>query len=116
MGDALLETLEAFCSTARIERYRTAAVDDLDAATLYLWNIQLTEAMFPTVAVLEIALRNAVHTALTRREGTAYWFPSVIHPQALAKFRQVEADIHRRSGRGISPEKLVSELSFGFWT
>lgn len=111
-------------SSERLERYRTLpTTNDLDTITNYLWNIALSEALYPTLHGLEIALRNAIQTAATDIHGTAYWFdqPIAINPKGSPDSRQRD---FVRAARGkvakrkvqVTAGRIVAELNFGFWT
>ncbi len=48
-------------SPARYQRYRAAARGDTArAARLYMWNCDLSAAYWPSIAFVEVAIRNAI--------------------------------------------------------
>ena len=108
-------TIERIVSSARFQRYRTGAPTELDAVARYLWNIQLAESLIPSVAVLEIVLRNAVHRVLTDHAGTEFWFESILHQQTYDNIVQLIGTLTRRSGHPPGVDKIISEITFGFW-
>jgi hypothetical protein len=119
----LVAMLEAIVSPPRLKRYRDAGKSDLETITNYLWNIQLAEALLPSIAMLEVCLRNTVHQTLTAHSGTEYWFRGLLHP---ARWPAVEKEIAALSGVSTMPPialpqvlppagKIIAQLTFGFW-
>lgn len=82
----------------------------------YLWNMALAEALYIPVNTVEIALRNALHSTLSHHFGTPSWYDR----QGLLEPTQVR-DVHRAKsrirdyGNTLTPDRVVSELTFGFW-
>ena len=70
MIQAYIAELEQGVSTPRLASYRPQGGSDLDMTIHYLWNVVLSEALFPSFAALEVTLRNSIHHALTAREGS----------------------------------------------
>ncbi|WP_320534442.1 hypothetical protein [Robbsia andropogonis] len=116
------DDLELCFSPARLSRYKTAYKVDVDKAILaYPHNLQLAESLLPCLKVLEISLRNNVHARLKTKYGADAWWSteewlrdgsftfqnSEIAAAKAALARRIEVQ---------SPDKIVAELSFGFWT
>lgn len=113
----LFQELEQPFSRERLGSYFQASGSERAALINYFWNIQLCEALYPTLDALEVALRNAIHAAATVRYGTEYWFDQ---PTVL-RFRQPDAvqaarDELQRNNAPQNAGRIVAELSFGFWT
>jgi len=112
----IVTDLQASFSQARLEAYRQPGGTDLDMVVNYLWNIDLAEAILPSLHVFEIGLRNAIHNALTVSEGTDMWFfkEGLLKPAELKDFVEAYDRVYKKpqpiSGR------IVSQLMFGFWT
>lgn len=102
-------------SQVRLEAYRPAGGDDLAMLTNYFWNIDLAEALVPSLHAVELALRNSVHVALTNRYGTDMWFYEQGHlePGQLSQFANALREIGKKSPPRAG--RLVAELTFGFW-
>lgn len=105
----------AFVSQDRLAPYMHAANNDQGWAwDLYVWNRDLSVAFLADIAILEVALRNALSDQLTAVFGTT-WYATEMGidfrcQSALAKaWRDLPA--HRQK-----PGWLVSQLMFGFWT
>lgn len=118
MDAQLVSNLERIVSAPRLQRYRDASLTDLDTAVLYCWNVQLGEALMPSIAVFEVTLRNAVHNTLTNHTGTEWWFKTILqkdHKAALDNIFKIISDSMRRTGHPPTIGKLISEITFGFW-
>jgi len=115
----LFVALQRVLSNDRIDGYRQSRSDtSLDLLERYFWNTTLSEALYPTLQALEIALRNNIHQAASQLYRTPNWLtqqPSILyHPEQV----QVTASVSRlqRSVKPITPGRIVAELNFGFWT
>lgn len=115
MDAALVASIEKIVSAPRLQRYRRAATSDLDIAILYCWNIQLGEAILPSLAMLEVALRNSVHDVLTKHVGTEWWFKTVLNSPSYDNVLKVIGDLTKRQGHPPTTAKVISEITFGFW-
>ena len=101
-------------SQERLEKYRPAGGGDLEMLTNYFWNINLAEALIPCMHIVEIALRNTLHTTLSDHFSNDMWFYEDqvwkpinfgISPMLLPRLQKAQALVGR----------IVAELSFGFW-
>lgn len=82
----------------------------------YAWNVRLCEALYPSLQKLEVALRNAVHNELaTARSPTWYAEPGILNSEGSRAVQEVVGKL-KRNKKPVSPENIVADLSFGFWT
>jgi hypothetical protein len=125
---------EYFFSAVRLSRYLAACGNDqTKAIKLYKANIQLSQALYPIISILEVALRNGIdrqmhlHLAdvnwlLTKRNDFAnhpqltYKDKFGVHPDHFFtdKLKQAEDKLRFRKAP-ILHGKLLAELTFGFW-
>lgn len=115
-------TLDETFSPHRLQSYLTAAAGDEDLArALYVWNRDLSAAFLADIAILEVALRNAINNALTFVWGER-WFETgpVLDNRCtgqLVKAWERIPNRHRRNRDDSAlPGRVVSNLMFGFWT
>lgn len=54
-----------------------------DALARYLWNVALSQALYPTLGALAVGLRNNLHDELAAQYGPS-WFtrPGLLRPRA----------------------------------
>jgi hypothetical protein len=110
--------LRAALSSSRFEAYRTnPGDDDIECLKRYVWNVALSEALYPTLQYLEIALRNGIHQAATTHFGTEYWFdvPTLITDPTTLKIISGAKGNLTKAGKPIEAGRVVAELHFGFW-
>lgn len=117
--------LQKHLSTPRISRYlHESGQDQALALRRYRTNVELSEALFPALNAVEIALRNAVHAHLSEQFGRPDWWVaknSIVGTRARpgAFFKSQEKINHakselRKRREATSPDKIVCELTFGF--
>ncbi|MBX3069193.1 MAG: hypothetical protein KF883_01695 [Thermomicrobiales bacterium] len=83
----------------------------------YYWNMALSEALYPALATLEIALRNTIHDTFTdQQNGNDFWFKVILEPSQLREYAGTHAHLIRNGVTSPPAGKIVAELSFGFWT
>lgn len=105
-------------SPPRLAKYRPPGGADLDTAVNYLWNMTLAEALYPSLAAVEIGLRNAIHTALSTRYGTDHWFRHHDFVSNRNLGRELNRALATLGGRVAQPTagQIVAELHFFYWT
>jgi hypothetical protein len=114
--DDQLAALQKTLSAERMQPYMLLANNDRRLALkLYEWNTALSESFYGLLQGLEIALRNAMHSAMCEAYGRADWYDvcplSVGHKEMIRKAQErIIAD-----KKHLIPGKVVSELTFGFW-
>lgn len=112
--------LERHFSPARLGRYRTAQSGDIEkAASDYTHNLLLAEAMMPMLNVLEISLRNSINARLSAFYGRADWWGEWVgNPDFSRLNKQINNAKDGLKGRREqqTPDKVLAELTFGFWS
>ncbi|WP_420030783.1 hypothetical protein ACN429_25820 (plasmid) [Pseudomonas oryzihabitans] len=111
--------LERHFSAARLRRYLVArAGDEALAAADYSANLRLAEAMMPMLNTLEIALRNGINAKLTeryqRQDWWAEWRKNPLFTRQLISIKSAVDMLGRRNEDPL-PDKVLAELTFGFW-
>jgi hypothetical protein len=75
--------------------------------------------MVPMLNVLEIALRNGIHARLSHLYGRTDWWEAWINDPAFAwqnrEIANAKTKLQRRH-EPQSPDKVLAELTFGFWS
>lgn len=111
-------SLNRLISAERLESYRADGVDLETAWSRYLWNMRLGEALFPTLQLVEVGLRNSMHHAFVDRFGREDWFNDYqfkLRNPERDKLQAAKDDLLALK-RKYSAGAVVAELSFGFWT
>ena len=108
--DEILEII----TPVRLESY--GGVKDLKN---YIYNIQLSEAFYPAISILEITLRNricnAIETLICKN-----WLLSELNKQNILANKEYDkllesANKIEKAGKKITNDRLISEMTLGFW-
>lgn len=121
--------IKKYISAARLQRYEEICGNDpKKSLKLYQTNLRLSQAFYPILSLFEIILRNAINEEMIRYYNDAEWLKN-------RRNTLVYSDINSRTGKPFindylkkniekiinnnqqaSTGKILSELSFGFWT
>ena len=110
--------MEAALSLERFARYVSWAGGDREQAlALYTLNTQLSEALYTPLQVLELTLRNRIHTTMAAAHGER-WFEVDGLLQAPHQREQVEVALAglANDNKEPHPGRVVAALTFSFWT
>ncbi|MGL5139452.1 MAG: hypothetical protein ACRC7G_16970 [Beijerinckiaceae bacterium] len=93
--------------------------DIIKAIELYIWNLKVSSAFVPALALTEIAIRNAFDRELRTLFG-ANWFEEKSLVEQLseywkAKLARIISEERKRRRRDITSGDIVAELNFAFW-
>lgn len=108
--------LQRVISSERFKGFEDEATSvSCDPLDLYLWDRDLAAAALGDIAILEVALRNAMDRQLQRIAGQRKWYEASIEfdDRSLKKIRIAKSDA-RRSGAFL-PARVIAQLMFGFW-
>ncbi len=115
----LTSSITNVLSKARLTKYQeqSTSKNETELLGLYLWNLALSESLYPSLQMLEIALRNRLYEVISSFYKVGNWLEQH-HPLFLKEQERVQEAIKkiRKNGKKISPDRIISELSFGFWT
>jgi hypothetical protein len=104
-------------SEKRFRVYLASASGDAEhAGRLYLWDRDVAAAVLRDVAIVEIALRNALSLRLVASIGPR-WFASsalVVDNRLDGALRQA-TDALTRDRKPVTSDRMVAELPLGFW-
>lgn len=119
----LLQALDTSLSSSRLAPYLSLADNDpVYAHQLYLWNARLAKSFLYPLGVVEVAVRNSMHNALSAAFGTEEWVISPnLHytyftPQSLTSHGSSKGRLKKSKGRDPSPDEMVAGLNFDFWS
>lgn len=113
--------VEKIISNERLQPYLTHHKNNHEKAIQhYKSNILVSEAFYPLLSILEIGLRNSIDNQLTIRFKDKNWFENHEFIKIASRF-QIDRISDARSNilsekKEITSGKIISELSFGFWT
>lgn len=117
---ALLDGLPALLGQARFATYLSTYRSQQDLALrLYSWNAALSSALWGPLGVVEVMVRNAIHSQLADRTGRDDWWQDQhLWSQLLDKQRDEIAGAIDTAARRIgqpSADDVVAASNFGLW-
>ncbi|WP_130392101.1 Abi family protein [Cupriavidus agavae] len=122
MQTSSCESFQRVVSLPRLNSYRTYfKTNTMDEAIgLYLWNGEVSSCFASHLAYFEIALRNSIHRAMSllhSREASEsfHWYDATWATLKQTSRNKINDVRERRPGCKLSPDEIVSSLSFGFW-
>lgn len=76
MQDDFADKLLMVLSSERIRAYRDRMNDDSHRNLFahYAWNMALSESLYPSLQILEVVLRNSIHSTIRQHSGHDDWF------------------------------------------
>ena len=101
---------------------RLGAYGDVDNSILlneYVYNLKLSEAFYPALSLLEITLRNRICNAIEKLICKD-WLLQELNKQSILADKEYQkllesANKIRKSGKKITNDRLISEMTLGFW-
>jgi len=111
--------LEKVFSEERMQKYFSHAPgDELKSMLHYQCNIKVSEALYPVISVLEVALRNSISRELAIKFHGPDWYNHFSNtPGLINLLKDISTAQNQITWRHelITPSKIVSELTLGFW-
>lgn len=106
--------LDRAISADRLSTYVRAAAGDRERArALDVWDRDVASAVLADVAIVEVAVRNALNDALTRMQGERWYVRDIgLDDRSRHKLAMAWRDLPR--GRR-TPGRVVAQLMLGFW-
>ncbi len=111
---------EILFSKERLNKYFLFFSEDSDkAVSLYKANIQLSQALYPLLSIIEISLRNSINRAMSNYFHTNDWFDKLLSLDNCEELNREIIDAKYKITKrkeNINSGKITAELTFGFWT
>ena len=120
MVDIFQENLIALFSDNRLKSYKFDNDDNTIALERYLYNIEISKALYPLLSILEISLRNRVNKAI-ETVIQSDWILKELQQQNILldnehkKLLEAKKKLINKGHENISKDDLIAELSLGFW-
>lgn len=111
-----IDELERLFSKSRLDTYyRIFPNDQGKAIAYYQLNTQISESLYPLLSNFEIVLRNSIHHSFSIHFKSENWYEQIKYPELIDQIKVAKSKI-ALSKKEFSIDKLVSELTLGFWT
>lgn len=108
-------------SETRMSKYLKASEsNEAYAEELYRSNILLSEALYPSLSVLEVALRNAISNSLAHKYEKENWYEEMLSDNTFNTLHHYITDAisrcKKKKGVGeYNASDVVASFSLGFW-
>ena len=85
----------------------------------YIYNLKVSESLYPALSLLEVTLRNKICYAIEALICKD-WLINELNQQNLLLDKEYKklvetADKIEKDGKKVTNDRLISELTFGFW-
>ena len=85
----------------------------------YIYNLKISESLYPALSLLEVTLRNKICYAIDALICKD-WLINELNQQNLLFDKEYKklietADKIEKDGKKVTNDRLISELTFGFW-
>ena len=119
MAKSELDILTEAFSTQRLSKYVAYNHGNPEKTVMhYKANLRLAESLYISLSVFEVTLRNALSRELCNMAGQTDWLDMFYTYPALQplvpEIDKAKTQICNR-GEKIDIDKIISELTFGFW-
>ena len=103
-------------SPSRLMRYFALKpeITDLEAFSLYLWNMSLCESLYPALQGVEVTLRNSIHQAASATFGDEFWFRNRLLAREQGTLLQLDSSFGSSYSR-VESGRYIAGCSLGFW-
>lgn len=117
MVQQFVSEIERSFSQPRLEKYGSPGTPRSDLIVSYFWNLAISEALVSPLAIVEVALRNAIDQNLSILFNRADWQleSGFLHYKQLREYANAIGKVEE-SHAVLTPGKIIAELNFGFWT
>lgn len=109
----LIETI----TPVRLKAYGDDSNDILLAK--YIYNLKISESLYPALSLLEVTLRNKICYAIESLICKDWLIKELNHQNLLLdkEYKKLveTADKIEKDGKKVTNDRLISELTFGFW-
>lgn len=120
MTEILQENLIALFSENRLKSYNFNCDDNAIVLERYLYNIEVSKALYPLLSILEISLRNRINKAIERVIQTDWLlkelqYQNILLDNEYKKLLDAHKKLINKGYKNIGKDDLIAELSLGFW-
>ena len=121
MLDLKQENLINLFSKNRLKSYKFDINDDNSILLeRYLFNIEVSKALYPLLSILEISLRNRLNQAIEEIIKQNWLVEElklrdILLPNEHKKLLDAKKKLINKGHKNISKDDLIAELSLGFW-
>lgn len=98
----------------RLKAYQRNNLGFEKAFRHYCWNIKISEAIYPVLAIFEVSLRNQVNESLKKGLRQDNWYNSLTGT-GESRIREALNDLAKKRKLVITHSDIIASLTLGFW-
>lgn len=111
-----IEKIIKTISNERFSSYLKRYPDDLKKSFfLYQSNIEISQAFYSSLSILEISLRNGINKSFIKYFSNKSWHKENLPKELSKQIKETEAKLIQ-SRKNPTIDRVIAELNFGFWT
>ena len=116
MNSFFYSEIENVFTTIRLSVYKQDGVDDSICLARYLYNIEVCKSLYSSLNIFEVTFRNSIDKVLCSIAGADNWYDILsLDPTSMKNINDAKHKIQKK-GKPITHDRIISELTFGFWT
>ena len=116
MNTRFYSEIENSFTSSRLSVYKQYGADNLTCLARYLYNIEVCKSLYSSVNIFEVTFRNAIDKVLCTVAGADNWYDILtLDSTSMKNISDAKHKIQKK-GKPVTHDRIVSELTFGFWT
>ncbi len=113
-----IDSLKISFSEAKLDAFRGNKTNDLDVIAEYIWHTSICESFYPLLHNLEVGFRNGMNRAISNKFNNNSWIQNqtnFLGNKSQNEIRKATQELNRFN-KPVTSNRLVAEMTFGFWT
>ena len=116
MNTRFYSEIENSFTSSRLSVYKQDGADNLTCLARYLYNIEVCKSLYSSLNIFEVTFRNAIDKVLCTVAGADNWYDILtLDSTSMKNINDAKHKIQKK-GKPVTHDRIVSELTFGFWT
>lgn len=113
-------SIEALLSTTRLDSYLGKTNNSLEAKLIrYNYNIEISNVFYSPLNLLEVSIRNTLHTAFSNYLNDQKWLANykkhtILKRREASKIDEAINDLKKKN-KPLEEGRIIAELNLGFW-
>ena len=116
MNKQFYSEIESSFTSSRLSVYKQDGADDTTCLARYLYNIEVCKSLYSSLNIFEVTFRNSIDKVLCTVAGADNWYDILtLDSTSMKNINDAKHKIQKK-GKPVTHDRIVSELTFGFWT
>ena len=116
MNHKFYSEIENTFTASRLSVYKQDGADEQTCIARYLYNIEICKSLYSSLNIFEVTFRNAIDKVLCSVASADNWYDIIsLDATSMKNINDAKHKIQKK-GKTVTHDRIVSELTFGFWT